>query len=858
MRIEPPQHKLEKGCALSKEDGSKGCHRTVPFGITFTQFSLLLVCTFAFLLTSSQTVDATIWDQEFEISKDAGSENQFSADVDVEGGKIYVVWTDYEGGDSDIFFRYFDGAIWRQEVEISTDLGADLQYPPSISVDGGVAHVVWVDRGFGDLEVYYRSFNGIDWGPEQNVSVAGDPSDLVPPRIAADGGKVHVVWVDERDGDRDIYYRQFNGVSWESEMELSSDVGTEEQFHPSIAAENGRVHVVWQNDGYVYYRRFDGTSWQPEQMISNGLGYRPSFAAENGRVHVVWQNRWFPSDDVYYRHFDGTTWLPMVELGVDVPCAGRQTHADVAAEGDKVHVVWVEIRSWDNDICYGYFNGNEWLPPQEISTDSGGEEQHRPSIAVEGGYAYVVWEDEGGGDYDILLRKGIEDFTPPDSYLDPIPGYWKSTETNDIGWSANDDFGLGKVTLFYRFSSDNISWSSWEEYGYDDTVSGTSAAGTFTFTATDGDGYYEFYSVATDKSGNEENPPTTADAVLGLDTTPPTGGIVINGGDDWTNSESVTLTLEYEDNLSGVEAVRLRSDGVWDSEPWESPEQTKTWLLTSGEGSNIVYYQVRDFAGTLSSTFLDNISLDKTPPTGSIVINNGDALTSSKSVNLALTYSDSVSGVAKVRFSNEDSWSNEPWETPSTTRAWTLSSDDGIKTVYFQIIDNSGLESETYSDDIELDRSPPTVESIIPPNGATGVNVKEPIEIRFSERMNESSGTSAIDLRKDGVSVVSTIQWATDGRTVHLIPAVDLEKGVTYQIIVATKAKDIAGNMLAFPSETSFATEQDKPDDQIDTSEDNLWIWIAVIMVIISVVVIALTVWGLRRRSKGIGKKSKP
>jgi hypothetical protein len=52
------------------------------------------------------------------------------------------------------------------------------------------------------------------------------------------------------------------------------------------------------------------------------------------------------------------------------------------------------------------------------------------------------------------------------------------------------------------------------------------------------------------------------------DTTPPSGSILINGGDAWTNSNAVTLSLIYTDVLSGVDKVRYSNDGVWDSEPW--------------------------------------------------------------------------------------------------------------------------------------------------------------------------------------------------------------------------------------------------------------------------------------------------
>ena len=70
-------------------------------------------------------------------------------------------------------------------------------------------------------------------------------------------------------------------------------------------------------------------------------------------------------------------------------------------------------------------------------------------------------------------------------------------------------------------------------------------------------------------------------------------------------------------------------------------------------------------------------------------------------MTLYLTYSDTTSGVYQVRYSNDGVWDTEPWETPSATKAWTLTSGAGLKTVYYQIKDNAGLTT-IYSDDITL------------------------------------------------------------------------------------------------------------------------------------------------------------
>jgi hypothetical protein len=191
-----------------------------------------------------------------------------------------------------------------------------------------------------------------------------------------------------------------------------------------------------------------------------------------------------------------------------------------------------------------------------------------------------------------------------------------------------------------------------------------------------------------------------------LDTTAPTGSIVINAGDEFTNSSSVTLTPTANDEGSGVNQVRYSNDGTWDSETWEGFSSTKSWSLSSGDGQKTVYYQIRDHAGLESAVF-DTIVLDTIPPTGSIKINNDDESTTSNFVTLQLTANDATSGVYKVRYSNDGVWDVESWEDFSSTKAWTLSSDLGSKTVYYQIIDKA-QQISNFSDTIILATPPPS------------------------------------------------------------------------------------------------------------------------------------------------------
>ncbi|MBN1383674.1 MAG: hypothetical protein JW983_02170, partial [Elusimicrobia bacterium] len=103
---------------------------------------------------------------------------------------------------------------------------------------------------------------------------------------------------------------------------------------------------------------------------------------------------------------------------------------------------------------------------------------------------------------------------------------------------------------------------------------------------------------------------------------------------------------------------------------------------------------------------------DTTPPTGSIVINNGNPeITYSENVILYLTCNDEGSGVDKVRYSNDAvTWT--PWEVPVSTKEWTLTSENGTKTVYYEIKDAAGNTTQL-NDTINLGITFPTGSIVI-------------------------------------------------------------------------------------------------------------------------------------------------
>lgn len=122
-------------------------------------------------------------------------------------------------------------------------------------------------------------------------------------------------------------------------------------------------------------------------------------------------------------------------------------------------------------------------------------------------------------------------------------------------------------------------------------------------------------------------------------------------------------------------------------------------------------------SGTDTAPAAADFTIEQTPPTGTVTINAGDAYTTSTSVTLTISASDTGgSGMGQMQFSNDGTtWSS--WEAYATSKAWTLTSGDGTKTVYVLFKDGAGNISDAdgavagnqpYTDTIILDTTAPT------------------------------------------------------------------------------------------------------------------------------------------------------
>lgn len=128
--------------------------------------------------------------------------------------------------------------------------------------------------------------------------------------------------------------------------------------------------------------------------------------------------------------------------------------------------------------------------------------------------AWAVFEDSGNTDGTFAAAL---DWHAPVSAAENLSDY-QADLIFDVDYSADDnETGLKYVILYYR---KGIS-GAFSLYGTDNFSGELSGNGSFSFTATEGDGIYQFYTVAGDIYGNVENAPVSFDQETILDTVKP-------------------------------------------------------------------------------------------------------------------------------------------------------------------------------------------------------------------------------------------------------------------------------------------------------------------------------------------------
>jgi hypothetical protein len=253
----------------------------------------------------------------------------------------------------------------------------------------------------------------------------------------------------------------------------------------------------------------------------------------------------------------------------------------------------------------------------------------------------------------------------------------------------------------------------------------------------------------------------TSDDIV-LDTTPPEGTLVLNGGATFTRELLVTGELAATDATSGLDRMRVGVTDDLDGVAWQTVKETFTWLLSPGDGSTTVYVELLDRAGN-TATVDASIILDTTPPSGTLAIEGGAGYVADPLVTLTVDVTDAY-GIADMRLTNGFGFTDEEWVPYSTSLPWDLGASGGPKTVFIEVRDLAG-NTFTTSASTMLDLVDPVANLVI----EGGAEATVDLAVGFVWSASDNLGLASIAVSED--PSFENAQWLDlDGVTVFEEP----------------------------------------------------------------------------------------
>jgi hypothetical protein len=284
-----------------------------------------------------------------------------------------------------IFFRTYQsraGVGFGPEIQVSPTDSINTATDPVIAVDSSHnAWLVWQTsiNSSGITALYYAKYNGQTrtMGPQTQLT-NGTAFSGVPSIAATRDGTVHLVWVDTSTGSSAIWYMvQTPGLGWSAPSQIVFSSGSAQA--PSLTADyKGRLHLVWvdNRDGNneIYYKQYTpGSGWDPVDTrltIDAANQSQPYVDADpKGNVYVVWtdQRNGASNPDIFYKERKGGVWstdMALVWNGTDGNLSAVQRFPGITHDGlGTSYVAWEDERlpastAKNKEVFYksGFFN----------------------------------------------------------------------------------------------------------------------------------------------------------------------------------------------------------------------------------------------------------------------------------------------------------------------------------------------------------------------------------------------------------------------------------------------------------------------------------------------------------------------
>jgi hypothetical protein len=270
-------------------------------------------------------------------------------------------YADTRSGTSQVYVQITatSGAPDKPEVRVSN--GTNPATDPTIVLRSPSTYgVVWVDERTGNPDVWFRVLDsmGTPASGSLDTNVSGNNTASLNPSVVWNGSGFAVVWDDTKGSNRDIYFQRLDALGGPLGNSIRVTSATSLQEDASIAWDGTQYAVVWtdERDGNreIYGQRIDGTGSLVGSAVrltsAAGTSQRPSVVAlSSGRFGVAWEDARSGQAAVWYAPWEGPGWSAVAGSAVSAS-TGAASIPSLTTTGAEVLLAWRDTRHGGGDL----------------------------------------------------------------------------------------------------------------------------------------------------------------------------------------------------------------------------------------------------------------------------------------------------------------------------------------------------------------------------------------------------------------------------------------------------------------------------------------------------------------------------
>lgn len=273
---------------------------------------------------------------------------------------------------------------WSDDIRLTHNI-FESSYPTFTVDSHNNIHIVWMDDRNGDFEIYYKKIDRDGKVLIGDTRLTYNHSNSYLPAIVSDSDdNNHVVWIDDRDGNWILYYKKVDNTG-------DTLVGT------MRIAKIPRSAVLLGTFSLLSHTKLSKDDLENSRALITAINFKPSIAIDSkDDVYVLWSN---PSDgdfEIYYTKLSKEGDVLIEEVKLTNTDSDSHNPAMAVDRDDDLHIVWSEDRDDGSALRYMKLSPfGEKLVKETTFLNTTLDSSFEPSIDVDGdGNVYVVWEYE--------------------------------------------------------------------------------------------------------------------------------------------------------------------------------------------------------------------------------------------------------------------------------------------------------------------------------------------------------------------------------------------------------------------------------------------------------------------------------